>query len=221
MEQTLIELNQKLSILIPPFLSVVGVIIVYGMLFLKPRRLAERRAEPDDEARNDTPMPMRRITDVDQSEDGSYKPRLVFDEDGIRIPVDALHPLVQLIYTALALNPGATLELEADVHPTRLAITRHGRLRITPKGGEPVTLNEDGTHHVSNVLGYESGRHHLVVAKDGARFPITGDDALIERLRRLIQANPGVNVHMDATLDPVAMTVREVHGFRAGTHQND
>lgn len=220
MEQTLIELHDKLSILIPPFLSVVGVVIVYGILLLKPKRLRDDTTEPDDEARNDTPMPMRRITDVDQSANGAYKPRLVFDEDGIRIPVDALHPLVQLTYTALALNPGATRELEADVHPTRLAITRHGRLRITPDSGEPVTLNEDGTHHVSNVLGYESGRHHLVVAKDGARFPITGDDALIERLRRLIQANPGVNVHMDARIDPVAMTVREVHGFRVGTRHD-
>lgn len=220
MEHTLIELNEKLSILIPTFLSVAGVIIVYGMLFLKPRRLAERSTEPDDDAHDDTPMSMWRITDVDQSANGAYKPRLVFDEDGIRIPVDASHPLVHRIYTAYALNPGATLELEADVHTTRLAVTRHGRLRITPDGGEPVMLSEDGTHHVRNVLVYESRKDYLVIVKGGARFPVTGDDALLERLTRLIQANPDADIHMDATLDPVAMTVRDVHGFRAGTRHD-
>lgn len=162
------------------------------------------------------PLTWHRVVAIDQSDDGSYPPRIVLDEDDICIPTDAPRELVHRLYTALDLNPGATIELACHVHPTTLRVTRHGHTRITPPDGEPVTLAPEGVRRVNALLRYDRRDDYLVIDEQGARFPVACNETLIEPVARLMRANDGVVIQLKGTIDPVDLAMTRVHAIHAG-----
>ena len=166
--------------------------------------------EPDEQT-----LAWHRVVGIRESDDRSHPPRLLIQEGSVRIPVDAPRALAQRLHSTFHLNPGATLDVKLDVHPTALKVRHHGALRITPPDGTPVQLETEGVYPVVSVFRYANDEStHVTIKRGGARFPVACDKTLAESIRRLREENEGLVVHLDGRLDADATRVVTSNTFR-------
>lgn len=166
--------------------------------------------EPDEQV-----LAWHRVVGIRESDDQSHPPRLLIQEGSVRIPVDAPRVLAQRLHSAFYLNPGATLDVKLDVHPTTLNVRQHGALRITPPDGEPVRLEPEGVYPVVDVFRYANDEStHVTIERRSARFPVACDKTLADSIRRLRDENEGLVVHLDGRLDADATRVVTSNTFR-------
>lgn len=202
------------------------------------RRQAEEHRVTTELTRKTRQMPVHRVVDIelDHSRINKNLPyssaytagRLVLDEDGIRIPVDAPLPLVLHVKAFRELNGDGVVRLRADVDPVELCIDQYGYFGVTPPDDAAASeyhVTPEGTHRIVDlhlVTGNDQTLTFLVVQEGAARIPVTGSSELVDSISRLRRANPdGIDILVDGDIDTRTLRMTDIRGIRAAKPSRD